>query len=42
MKRLSKITEGIFNDIVKRDLEGKNKKQDDVNNMSPEDFYYYN
>lgn len=29
MKRLSKITEGILGDIIRRDIAGNNKKEDD-------------
>lgn len=41
MKKLSKITEGILGDIAKRDLSGGTKKEDDIDNMSFTDFYYY-
>jgi len=41
MRKLSKITEGILGDIARRDLSGKTKIEDNVNNMSFEDLYYY-
>ena len=43
MKKLSKITEGILGDMARRDLQGKNRKQDDINidDMPFKDFYYY-
>lgn len=33
MKKLSKITEGILNDIAKRDLTGEKKKEDVIGNI---------
>lgn len=41
MRKLSGIFEGILNDIAKRDIMGKPRKQDDINRLGIKEFEEY-